>query len=93
VIAAVVIGGTPLMGGKVNVIGTVFGCAIMQIISNGLVLIGVNPSYEVIAQGGLILAALVVDVQSTRILDRMARGGPDVALANAAAAPRAAAPE
>jgi ribose/xylose/arabinose/galactoside ABC-type transport system permease subunit len=80
VIAGVVIGGTPLMGGKVLIIGTIFGCAIMQVISNGLVLVGINPNYQVIAQGGLILAALIVEVQSARLLERMAK--PKIRIAN-----------
>jgi ribose/xylose/arabinose/galactoside ABC-type transport system permease subunit len=73
VIAAVVIGGTPLMGGKTNVVGTFFGCVVIEMINNGLVLVGADPDYQIIMQGLLILAALVVDVQSTRLLGAMVR--------------------
>lgn len=73
VIAAVVIGGTPLLGGKADVIGTMFGCLIIGMISNGMNLIGVGPNVQVLMQGVLILLALMVDVQSTRLLVSMAR--------------------
>ncbi|MGX9885531.1 ABC transporter permease [Streptomyces sp. NPDC002276] len=73
VIAAVVIGGTPLLGGKALVGGTVFGCLIIGMISNGLNLIGVNANYQIITQGILILLALLVDTQSTRVMTRMAK--------------------
>lgn len=75
VIAAVVIGGTPLAGGKTDMIGTFFGCVIMGMISNGLNLLGVNPNFQVISQGMLILLALLADVQSSKFLaHRMAAG-------------------
>lgn len=73
VIAAVVIGGTPLLGGKADMIGTVFGCLIIGMINNGLNLLGVNANYQIITQGILILLALMVDVQSTKLLVGMAK--------------------
>jgi ribose transport system permease protein len=42
VIAAVVIGGTKLFGGRGSIIGTLIGAAIMGMITNGLVLLGVS---------------------------------------------------
>jgi ribose/xylose/arabinose/galactoside ABC-type transport system permease subunit len=89
VIAAVVIGGTPLSGGKTNVFGTFFGCVVIGMINNGLVLLGVNPNFQIIFQGMLILAALVVDVQSTRLLaaltqrERIAAAAREAAFAEA----------
>lgn len=73
VIAAVVIGGTPLMGGKVVMVGTVFGCLIIGMISNGLNLLGVNANFQIITQGVLILLALLVDVNSTKLSLRLAK--------------------
>lgn len=73
VIAGVVIGGTPLLGGRTMVVGTVFGCLIIGMISNGLNLVGVDANYQIITQGVLILLALVVDTQSTRVLAGMAK--------------------
>ncbi|MDQ0468250.1 ABC transporter permease [Labrys wisconsinensis] len=68
VITAVVIGGTPLLGGKANMVGTVFGCLIIGMINNGLNLLGMNANYQIVMQGLLILFALLVDVQSAKIL-------------------------
>lgn len=73
VIAAVVIGGTPLLGGRVEMVGTLFGCLIVGMISNGMNLIGVNANFQIIAQGVIILLALIVDVQSTNALAAMAK--------------------
>lgn len=71
VITAVVIGGTPLLGGKANMIGTVFGCLILGMIANGMNLLGVNANYQIMVQGLLILFALVLDVESTKWLLRL----------------------
>jgi len=73
VITAVVIGGTPLLGGRANMIGTLFGCLILGMISNGMNLIGVNANYQIMVQGLLILFALVLDVESARLLMRLDR--------------------
>ena len=64
-IGAVVIGGTPLMGGKGSVIGTVFGVLLMGIISNSLNMLRVNPYYQEVTFGSLIIAALGVSLLST----------------------------
>lgn len=69
VIAAVVIGGTPLTGGTMNVVGTLFGCLLVGMINNGLNLLGVNSNYQIIAKGMLILAALIIDVMSSRFYE------------------------
>lgn len=71
VITAVVVGGTPLLGGKADMVGTFFGCLILGMISNGLNLLGVNANYQIIVQGLLILMALVVDVESTKLMLRL----------------------
>ena len=61
IIAAVVIGGTALYGGSINMIGTLFGVLIIGFISNGLNLLGINPHYQIIAKGLIILLALILD--------------------------------
>lgn len=73
VIAAVVIGGTPLFGGRANVFGTLVGCLIIGLISNGLNLLGVNSNFQIISKGLLILIALMVDVGSTRFYAGLAK--------------------
>ena len=61
IIAAVVIGGTALYGGRVNVVGTLFGVLIIGMVNNGLNLLGINPHYQIIAKGLIILFALILD--------------------------------
>jgi ribose/xylose/arabinose/galactoside ABC-type transport system permease subunit len=61
-IAAVVIGGTPLHGGKGKVMGTVFGCLIVGVINNALNLSRVDSNWQLIAKGSLILIAVLLDV-------------------------------
>jgi len=50
-IAAAVIGGTSLSGGKGTILGTVVGSLIMGILNNGLVLAGVSPFWQQVAKG------------------------------------------
>lgn len=60
-IAAVVIGGTSLSGGRGSVIGTVFGCLIIGVLANGLVLLGVREELQLVIKGGVILLAVAID--------------------------------
>jgi len=59
--AAPVIGGALLQGGHLSVIGTLLGVVIIAIITQGLVLFGVDPFAMQIALGGLILWAVAID--------------------------------
>jgi ribose transport system permease protein len=60
VIAAVVIGGTGLAGGTGSVVGTFLGAAVIGMISNGLVLTGVDDYWQQVVTGAIILLAVVV---------------------------------
>ena len=60
-IAAVVIGGTSLAGGRGNLIGTVVGALIMGVLRNGLNLLNVNPFWQQVVIGLVILAAVLAD--------------------------------
>jgi ribose transport system permease protein len=60
-IAAVVIGGTSLSGGEGTIIGTFIGALIMGIIRNGLNLINVDPFWQQVAIGAVIIVAVLVD--------------------------------
>ena len=60
-IAAVVIGGASLFGGRGSIIGTLIGVLIMVMIRNGLNLIGVSPFWQGSAIGSIIIAALLVE--------------------------------
>ncbi len=60
-ITAVVIGGTSLFGGRGAVIGSLIGALIVQVFDNGLALAGVDPNYQVLAVGVLVLLAVGAD--------------------------------
>ncbi len=60
-IAAVIIGGTSLFGGKGTVIGTMFGALIIGVLRNGLELMGVNDNVKLIVIGGMIIFAVLLD--------------------------------
>ena len=60
-IAAVVIGGTSLSGGKGSVAGTVIGCLIIGVLNNGLTLLNVSPFWQEIVKGGVIILAVAFD--------------------------------
>jgi sugar transport system permease protein len=61
VIAAVIIGGTSLMGGAGSVWGTLIGVIFIGVIANGMTLLNVSPYSQHIVQGVLILAAVLVN--------------------------------
>ncbi|HEY8541546.1 MAG TPA: ABC transporter permease, partial [Pseudothermotoga sp.] len=63
-IGAVVIGGTPLSGGKGNILGTFFGVLLMGIISNTLNMLRVNPYFQEVVFGIFIVASLAVSAFS-----------------------------
>jgi ribose transport system permease protein len=60
-IAAVIVGGTAMSGGEGTVIGTLLGALILQIISNGLVLMNVSIYWQTIVAGVLIIAVCALD--------------------------------
>ncbi|MCB9922895.1 MAG: ABC transporter permease [Planctomycetaceae bacterium] len=61
IIAAVVVGGTSLMGGKGKVLGTLIGALILAVISNGMYLTKVDSYTQMIVFGALILVAVLLD--------------------------------
>ncbi|WP_440709497.1 ABC transporter permease [Herbiconiux sp. YIM B11900] len=58
VIAAAIVGGTSLFGGKGTVIGALIGSLLMSMINNGLILSGLNVSQQMIVRGAIILIAV-----------------------------------
>jgi ribose transport system permease protein len=58
-IAAVVIGGTSLMGGRGSIVGTVAGVALLAMVANLLNLLGVSPFHQQIAKGLIIIIAVL----------------------------------
>jgi ribose transport system permease protein len=61
VIAAVVVGGASLMGGKGTILGSVIGAFIIRFLRNGCVIVGVSPFTQRILIGLIIIAAVLVD--------------------------------
>lgn len=66
VIAAVVVGGAAITGGRGSVLGTVLGVVLLGAIGPALTFLGVSPYWERAAQGAIILAAVVMDALRTR---------------------------
>ena len=60
-IAAAVIGGNSLMGGKGTLWGTLMGAIILGVVSNGLNLWGVAPFYQTVVTGCIVIAAVLAD--------------------------------
>ncbi|HDK7349906.1 TPA: ribose ABC transporter permease [Cronobacter sakazakii] len=60
-IAAVVLGGTSLAGGKGRIVGTLIGALILGFLNNSLNLLGVSPYYQMIVKAVVILLAVLVD--------------------------------
>jgi ribose transport system permease protein len=65
-IAAVVIGGTSLAGGRGSILGTVLGCLIIGVLNNGLFLLDVSPFWQQVVKGLVILAAVALDKMGVR---------------------------
>lgn len=65
-IAAVVIGGTSLAGGRGRIFGTLIGVLIIGVLNNGLNIIGVSSFYQQVIKGLVILVAVILDRKSTR---------------------------
>ncbi|MDO6438649.1 ribose ABC transporter permease [Cyclobacterium sp. 1_MG-2023] len=60
-IAAVVIGGTSLSGGRGTILGTVLGAIIIGVLNNGLILLSVSPFWQQVIKGLVILLAVIID--------------------------------
>lgn len=60
-IAAVVLGGTSLTGGKGRIVGTFIGVLIIGVLNNGLNLLGVSSFYQQVVKGIVILIAVLID--------------------------------
>ncbi|PCJ91541.1 MAG: ribose ABC transporter permease [Flavobacteriaceae bacterium] len=65
-IAAVVIGGTSLSGGRGTIMGTVQGALIIGVLNNGLVLLNVSPFWQQVIKGFVILLAVIIDKMNSK---------------------------
>lgn len=65
-ISATIIGGAALAGGRGTVVGTAMGILLIAALLNGMVLLGVNPYAQQVVRGGVVLAAVIVNVWRDR---------------------------
>jgi ribose transport system permease protein len=61
VVAAAIIGGTPLSGGWGTVIGAVIGAVIIQVISSGILFFGIDAKWSFFVNGAVIVIAVALD--------------------------------
>jgi ribose transport system permease protein len=66
VIAAVIVGGTSLFGGKGSIIGALLGSLLMGMLNNGLILAGLSVSQQMMARGAIILIAVSLSLREKR---------------------------
>jgi ribose transport system permease protein len=61
VIAASVVGGASLSGGKGSALGAILGALIIQMISSGIVILGIDQNYSQIIIGSVVIVAVLLD--------------------------------
>jgi erythritol transport system permease protein len=69
-IAAVVLGGTSLFGGRGSIGGTIIGAFVIGVLSDGLILLGVSEFWQTVIKGVVIILAVVVDQMQQRLQSR-----------------------
>jgi len=69
-IAAVIIGGTSLNGGRGSLIGTFLGACLIGVLADGLILIGVGDFVRQMITGGVIILAVILDSYRAKIAER-----------------------
>ncbi len=71
-IAAAVLGGTSLMGGRGTIWGTVIGAFVIGVLGDGMVMLGVSSFWQMVIKGLVIIAAVVLDQMQQRMHHRLA---------------------
>ena len=66
-VTAVVVGGTALTGGEGGVVNTLVGVLIVAVLSNGMILLGISPYVQQTVQGLMIIAAVALSLDRTRL--------------------------
>jgi len=69
-IAAVVLGGTSLMGGRGSITGSLIGACVIGVLSDGLVMLGVSEFWQMVIKGSVIVLAVAVDQLQSRLQAR-----------------------
>ena len=78
VVAAVIIGGTPLSGGRGTIIGAVLGALIIQVITTGILFLGVDVKWSTFVTGAVIILAVAVDKLVRHQRERRTRDAVDL---------------
>ena len=71
-IAAVVIGGTSMSGGKGSMVGTFLGACIIGVLNNGLLLLGMGDFARQMVTGSIIIIAVIIDTYRAKFLIQVA---------------------
>ena len=71
-IAAVVLGGTSLSGGRGSMGGTLIGAFVIGVLGDGLVMMGVSSFWKKVIKGAVIVLAVIIDQAQARMQERMA---------------------
>ena len=77
VIAATVLGGTSLFGGRATIMGTVVGAFLINFVRNGLNLLSVNPYWVQVVTGIILVLAVLMNTVLTRRVESWARASSD----------------
>ena len=78
VIAACVLGGVSLNGGQGSAVGVLLGAITIAVISKSLSMVGINAFWQQALKGGIILAAVIVNVLVQRAANRRALEGREI---------------
>lgn len=70
-IAAIVLGGTSLMGGRGSVSGSVLGACVIGVLADGLVMMGVSEFWQIVVKGLVIVLAVAIDQMQSRMQARL----------------------
>lgn len=71
-IAAAVLGGTSMSGGRGRIAGTIIGAFVIGILSDGLIMMGVSSFWQMVVKGLVIIAAVVIDQAQSRLQAKVA---------------------
>lgn len=66
-IAAVVLGGTSLMGGRGSVTGSIIGACVIGVLADGLIMMGVSEFWQIVIKGVVIVVAVAIDQMQVRL--------------------------
>ena len=75
VIAAAVLGGTSLFGGRGTIVGTIQGVLILGLIERAMVIFNVSTNFQLLVRGLIILAVVIADALTERKRESAKRGG------------------